>query len=149
MPQFGSASRAVLDTVRPELVKTLEIVVIEFDITALEGRRSWDRQAELLRQGKTTKGPGESRHNPPKLPDGTEDHDWLSDAVDVAPYPIDWKDAKRFIYMAGLIIGVGRTLGFNIRWGGNWDEDQVIIDDQSFDDLPHFEYVGPILAPTS
>ena len=40
MPQFGSESRAVLDTVRPELVKTLEIVVIEFDISALEGRRS-------------------------------------------------------------------------------------------------------------
>lgn len=140
MPSFGAESRAVLDTVRPELVKTLEIVVIEFDITALEGRRSWARQAELLRQNKTKVGPGESKHNPPEEGDET----WLSDAVDVAPYPIDWKDAKRFIYMAGLIIGVGRTLGHDIRWGGNWDEDQVIIDDQNFDDLPHFEYKGPI-----
>jgi peptidoglycan L-alanyl-D-glutamate endopeptidase CwlK len=144
MPSFGDKSREQLDTVRPELVEVLEIVVKEFDCTVLEGRRSWDRQAELLRQGKTKVGPGESRHNPPKLPDGTEDKDWLSDAVDVAPYPIDWKDAKRFIYMAGLIIGIGRALGHDIRWGGNWDEDQVIIDDQSFDDLPHFEYKGPL-----
>lgn len=144
MPSFGDASRAQLNTCRAEIVKTLEIVVIEYDIIVIEGRRSWDRQAELLRLNKTKVGPGQSKHNPPKLPDGTEDKDWLSDAVDVAPYPIDWKDAKRFIYMAGLIIGVGRTLGFDFRWGGNWDEDQIIIDDQNFDDLPHFEYKGPI-----
>lgn len=144
MPSFGIDSRKQLDTCRDEIIKTLEIVVIEYDITVLEGVRSWDRQAELLRQNKTKVGPGESKHNPPKLADGTEDHDWLSDAVDVAPYPIDWKDARRFIYMAGLIIGVGRTLGFDFRWGGNWDEDQIIIDDQNFDDLPHFEYRGPL-----
>jgi peptidoglycan L-alanyl-D-glutamate endopeptidase CwlK len=143
MPQFGTKSREVLDTVRPELVETMEIVVAEFNISALEGRRSWDRQAELLRQNKTKVGPGESKHNPPKLADGTEDQDWLSNAIDVVPYPIDWKDAKRFIYMAGMVIGVGRALGHDLRWGGNWDEDQVIIDDQNFDDLPHFEYKGP------
>ena len=144
MPSFGTASRKQLDTCRAEIIKTLDIVVIEYDIMVLEGVRSWDRQAELLRQNKTKVGPGDSKHNPPKLADGTEDHDWLSDAVDVVPYPIDWKDAKRFIYMAGLIIGVGRTLGFDFRWGGNWDEDQIIIDDQNFDDLPHFEYRGPL-----
>jgi hypothetical protein len=144
MPSFGTDSRRELDTCCPELVKTLEIVVIEFDVSVLEGRRSWARQAELFRQNKTKVGPGDSDHNPPKLSDGTEDPDWLSNAVDVAPYPIDWKDAKRFIYMAGLIIGVGRTLGFDLGWGGNWDEDQIIIDDQNFDDLPHFWYKGPI-----
>ena len=26
-----------------------------------------------------------------------------------------------------------------IRWGGNWDSDGVIIRDQGFDDLVHFE----------
>ena len=139
MPSFGTASQEQLDTVCPELVKVMEIVVKEFDISILEGRRSWERQAELLRQNKSKVGPGESKHNPPTEGDDT----WLSLAVDVAPYPIDWKDAKRFIYMAGLVIGIGRTLGFDIRWGGNWDEDQVILDDQNFDDLPHFEYKGP------
>ena len=146
MPAFGTKSREVLDTVRPELVETMEIVVAEFNISCLEGRRSWARQAELLRQNKTKVGPGDSKHNPPKLPDGSEDTAWLSNAVDVVPYPIDWKDAKRFIYMAGMIIGVGRALGHDLRWGGNWDEDQVIIDDQNFDDLPHIEYKGPFSA---
>ena len=142
MPAFGRKSKDILDTCCPEIVETLEIVVEEYDISVLEGVRSWARQEQLLREGRTKVGPGKSKHNPPKLPDGTEDANWLSTAIDVAPYPIDWKDAKRFIYMAGLIIGVGRVLGYDFRWGGNWDEDQVIIDDQSFDDLPHLEYRG-------
>lgn len=142
MPKLSAFSRRHLDTCRSEIVETIELVVLEYDIRVIEGRRPWDRQQELLDQGKTTLGPGESKHNPPKLPDGREDDTWLSDAVDVVPYPIDWTDAKRFIYMAGLIIGTGRALGYNFRWGGNWNEDQVIIDDQNFDDLPHFEYVG-------
>lgn len=142
MPSFGTRSLRELSTCRSEIVETLNIVVIEFDITVLEGRRSWERQRELLNQDPpaTTVGPGESKHNPPE----EGDTDWLSDAVDCAPHPIDWKDAKRFIYMAGLIIGVGRALGHDFRWGGNWDEDQIIIDDQNFDDLPHFEYKGPL-----
>jgi peptidoglycan L-alanyl-D-glutamate endopeptidase CwlK len=29
--------------------------------------------------------------------------------------------------------------GVNVRWGGDWDGDRD-IDDQTFDDLPHFEF---------
>lgn len=142
MPSFGTKSLRELSTCRSEIIETLNIVVIEYDITVLEGRRSWERQRELLAQDPpaTKVGPGKSKHNPPIEGDTT----WLSDAVDCAPHPIDWTDAKRFIYMAGLIIGVGRALGHDFRWGGNWDEDQIIIDDQNFDDLPHFEYKGPL-----
>lgn len=143
MPSFGGTSRIQLDTCCPEIIETLEIVVIEYDIKVLEGVRSWARQAQLLEEGRTTKGPGESKHNPPMLRGG-EDPDWKSNAVDVVPYPIDWNDSRRFIYMAGLIIGVGRARGYDFRWGGNWDEDQIIIDDQNFDDLPHMEYKGKI-----
>jgi len=142
MPAFGGQSRIQLDTCCDEIIETLEVVVVEYDIKVLEGVRSWDRQAQLLEEGRTKVGPGGSDHNPPKLPDGTEDPDWKSNAVDVVPYPIDWNDARRFIYMAGMIIGVGRTLGYDLAWGGNWNEDQIILDDQNFDDLPHFWYKG-------
>ena len=140
MRAFGRGSLRQLRTCCPEIVETLNIVIEEYDISVLEGRRSWERQRELLAQDppSTTVGPGESKHNPPTEGDTT----WLSLAVDVAPHPIDWTDARRFIYMAGLIIGTGRALGYNFRWGGNWDEDQIIIDDQNFDDLPHIEYKG-------
>ena len=141
MPALSQFSMDNLNTCDRRLDIVFRKVAEEYDIRVLEGVRSWARQAQLLAEGKTTKGPGESNHNPPKLADGTEDPDWLSRAVDVVPYPIDWNDAKRFIYLAGLVIGVGRAMGINIRWGGNWDEDQVIIDDQNFDDLPHFEVI--------
>jgi peptidoglycan L-alanyl-D-glutamate endopeptidase CwlK len=144
MPSFGTTSLAQLNTCRSEIIETLEIVVAEYDIKVLEGVRSWARQEQLLDEGRTTVGPGGSDHNPPKLADGTEDPSWKSNAVDVAPYPIDWKDARRFIYMAGIIIGVGRTLGYDLGWGGNWDEDQIILDDQNFDDLPHIWYKGEL-----
>jgi peptidoglycan L-alanyl-D-glutamate endopeptidase CwlK len=141
MPALSQYSLDRLHTCDPRLVKIFKKVAEEYDIRVLEGVRSWMRQGQLLAEGKTTKEPGESNHNPPRLADGTEDPNWLSTAADVVPYPIDWNDAKRFIYLAGLVIGVGRAMGINIRWGGNWDEDQVIIDDQNFDDLPHFEVI--------
>ena len=115
----------------------MERIVAIYDITILEGRRSWSRQAELLRTGKSKVGPGESKHNPPT--DG--DVDFLVPAVDVAPYPIDWQDSKRFVYLAGMVMAFAADEGVTIRWGGNWDMDETIIDDQSFDDLPHFEIV--------
>lgn len=141
MPAFGRGSLRQRATIRDELKETLDAVVAIYDISILEGRRSWARQGELLRQDPpaTTLQPGESKHNPPTEGDET----WLSDAVDIAPHPIDWDDTNRFCYMAGLVIGVGSRLGHKIRWGGNWDQDQIILTDQSFDDLPHFEYLGP------
>ena len=137
MPAFGQSSLERLETCDPRLQDVMHEVIKIYDVTILEGKRSWKRQRELLHQGKSKVQPGESKHTSP-----TEgDVDWLSLAVDVAPYPIDWQDSKRFVYLAGIVMGIASGLGYTIRWGGNWDMDQVIIDDQSFDDLPHFELV--------
>lgn len=40
-----------------------------------------------------------------------------------------------FLFQQGLI-------QHKTRWGGNWDRDGVILQDQSFDDLPHIELVA-------
>jgi len=40
------------------------------------------------------------------------------------------------------VLGTARAHGLNLLWGGNWDADQVIIDDQNFNDLGHFEIIG-------
>ena len=138
---FGEKSKEELNTVDRRLREVMVHVLTIMDITVLEGRRSWARQQELLdRKPKpaTTLEPGESKHNPPD----EDDLDWLSLAVDVAPYPVDWEDPKRFIYMAGIIISIGAALGYKIRWGGNWDMDSEPITDQDFQDLVHFELLG-------
>ena len=59
-------------------------------------------------------------------------------ALDAAPCPIDWEDAKRFYLFAGFVLGIARQLGIKLRWGGDWDGD-FTWRDQKFHDLVHFE----------
>lgn len=59
-------------------------------------------------------------------------------AVDVVPYPVDWQDRDRFHYFAGFVLGMATARGVKLRWGGDWDSDTE-VDDNVFDDLPHFE----------
>lgn len=61
-------------------------------------------------------------------------------AVDVAPWPIDWNDKNRFYHFAGRVQGIAQMFNIKIRWGGDWDSDND-LKDQNFYDLPHFELV--------
>jgi len=118
-----------------------------YEIRVLCGRRTDAEQLILLEEGHTTIGPGLSKHNPHDYYEEDDEGKKLVHAVDIAPWPIDWHDAKRFIYMAGIMLAFAEDEAFSaeedfrLRWGGNWDMDMVIIDDQNFDDLPHFEIV--------
>ena len=93
------------------------------DVTIIEGLRSAERQEELLAKGATKVK--YSKHMEGK-------------AVDLAPYPIDWKDRDRFHYMGGMVRGIAKQLGYSIRWGGDWDSDGE-VKDNGFDDLVHIE----------
>lgn len=62
-------------------------------------------------------------------------------AVDVAPYPIDWKDERRFILFAGFVMGIAKAKGINLRWGGDWNGNFRVGDDGKLFDAPHFEMV--------
>ena len=61
-----------------------------------------------------------------------------SRAVDVVPYPIDWDDRERFHLFAGFVLGIAQSMEINIRWGGDWNKN-FEVDDNNFDDFPHFE----------
>ena len=123
MPRFGKRSKERLKGVNSKLVNVLNELVKIMDVTIIEGLRTEARQNELLAQGKSkTKY---SKHLEGK-------------AVDLAPYPIDWKDRERFHYMGGMVRGIGQQMGVTIRWGGDWDSDGE-IKDNSFDDLVHVE----------
>jgi|TARA_R100001530_G_scaffold22342_3_gene18447 peptidoglycan L-alanyl-D-glutamate endopeptidase CwlK len=125
MPRFGSRSRRRLRGVDARLVSVLNEVVKHYDITVLEGKRSEERQHELVRKGasKTMK----SKHLEGK-------------AVDIAPYPVpNWEDTYQFIYMAGRVMQEADRLGVDLRYGGDWDRDETVVSDQKFQDLVHFE----------
>ena len=72
-----------------------------------------------------------------KYPNGRH-NDNPSRAVDIAPYPIDWADRERFHLFAGFVLGIARSMGIKLRWGGDWNMN-FEVDDNKFDDFPHFE----------
>ena len=123
MFRFGRRSRKRLEGVDAKLVNVLNELIKIMDVTVIEGVRSEERQRELLKKGATKVK--YSKHMSGK-------------AVDIAPYPIDWEDRERFHYMGGMLRGIGQQLGIRVRWGGDWDSDGE-IKDNNFDDLPHFE----------
>tara|TARA_R110002020_G_scaffold260917_1_gene475279 strand:- start:10 stop:408 length:399 start_codon:yes stop_codon:yes gene_type:complete len=129
MPKFGKRSKDRLKGVDDKLQNVLNEVVKYFDITIIEGLRSQERQNELVKQGKSKTKFG--KHVQGK-------------AVDIAPYPIDWKARDDFHYLGGFMLGMAASMGIKIRWGGDWNasslfKGQRTTKDNNFDDLVHFE----------
>ena len=125
MPRFGKKSKERLKGVDAKLVNVLNETIKHFDFTVIEGVRSLETQMKYVKRGasKTLK----SKHLEGK-------------AVDIAPYPIDYDDIERFVYLGGFILGVASQLGVKLRWGLDWDRD-TFTKDTGFRDIGHFEVV--------
>lgn len=129
MPSFSEISSNRLATCDERLQKLFNTVIEYFDCTILDGHRTKDKQREAFEKGFSKVDWPNSKHN--RFP---------SMAVDVAPYPIDWKDRERFIYFAGKVMAVAAILDFKVRWGGDWNRNDKMTD-EDFRDLVHFELV--------
>jgi len=125
--QFSKQSLANLKTCDKRLQKLFNEVIKQFDCSIIGGYRSDSEQEYYFKKGLTKLRGGESKHNLQP-----------SQAVDVCPYPIDWSNHKRYILFAGYVKGIASQMNINIRWGGDWDSDNI-MKDQTFNDLPHFE----------
>jgi peptidoglycan L-alanyl-D-glutamate endopeptidase CwlK len=127
MPYFGRRSKKSLATCDERLQKVFNEVIKHVDCSVIEGHRDEERQNKLYEEGKTKVYWPNGRHNAKP-----------SKAADVVPYPIDWDDRERFHLFAGFVIGIAKSMGINLRWGGDWDQDWTVMDNK-FDDFPHFE----------
>ena len=127
MPRFGTRSKQRLATCDERLQKVFNEVIKHIDCSVLEGHRGQERQDKLYEEGKTKLKFPNGRHN--MAP---------SNAVDVTPYPVDWKDRERQTLFAGFVLGIAKSMGIKLRWGGDWDMDFRVMDNR-FDDFPHFE----------
>ena len=92
------------------------------DFTVIETVRTIEQQKLNVARGvsKTLK----SRHIPSVNKSG------LCEAIDIAPYPINWKDIKRFKILSEHIKEVAKILDIKVSWGGDW---------KSFKDYVHWE----------
>lgn len=129
MPQFSKLSEQRLSTCDARLQAILREAIKYTDFTVLAGHRSQEEQDDAVRQGKSKLRWPLSKHN--AVP---------SKAVDVAPYPVDWKDTARFARLFGLIECIAQQQSVSIRWGGDFNGDGRTADEK-FIDMPHVELV--------
>lgn len=132
MPVFSDRSKKALESANPKLRQIFEEVIKTVDCTVICGFRGQDEQDVAFETGKSKKKWPESKHN-----------NFPSLAVDVAPYPIDWSDPKRFYYFAGYVRRVAEGMGIKLRFGGDWNGD-FEVKDENFFDLDHFELVEDV-----
>lgn len=114
---LGDRSTKNLVGVNADLVKIVKraLELSPVDFTVIEGLRTKERQAELMKQGFTRTL--NSRHI-------------IGEAVDIVPLPVDWKNPKPFYLVAEAMKKAADELGVKITWGGDW---------KSFVDLPHYQ----------
>jgi peptidoglycan L-alanyl-D-glutamate endopeptidase CwlK len=119
MPKFilGKRSTDNLVGVHPDLVRVVKraLELSEVDFTVIEGLRTKERQAELLKQGFTRTM--NSRHI-------------IGQAVDIVPLPVDWNNKARFGLVAAAMKKAAAEFGVKITWGGDF---------KTFVDLPHYQ----------
>lgn len=143
MRKWGPRSQAARETIDPRLAQVMDFILITIaDISLISGYRGEDEQNRLFAEGKSRARYGQSKHNQKPL----------SYAVDFQPYPmpnIDAHDpAKRekarkelwasLAYVAGAARVYAYANGWRLKWGGDWDMDGDLTDN-NFDDLFHLE----------
>ncbi|MBN9067072.1 MAG: hypothetical protein J0H60_11600 [Rhizobiales bacterium] len=137
MAKFSAVSLARLESAHPLLQKVMHAAIEKYDFTILQSQRGRADQEEAFRKGNTHAHFGQSAHN------------WSpAIALDVAPYPIDWKDAARFVALnkvigcfnpeTGFGYGLAKDMQIPLRWGGDWNFNGKTTDEHLVD-LPHYE----------
>lgn len=133
MPKFSQESFSKLSTCCPDLQVLFYEVIKYFDCIVLEGHRNQVDQEAAVAAGNSQLHWPYGKHNIQP-----------SNAVDVAPFPIDWENIKGFYWFAGYVMGIAQKLKdegkmtYGIRYGGDWNRNKN-IEDQTFRDLVHFE----------
>lgn len=133
MPRFSKSSFTKLSTCHPDLQVLFYEVIKSFDCQIIEGFRPQEEQEQAFKDGHTQLHWPHGKHNAQP-----------SMAVDVTPWPLDWKNIKRFYWFAGYVMGIAQRLKDEgkmthaVRYGGDWNRDDD-IDNEHFRDLVHFE----------
>lgn len=129
MSKFSELSLSRLKQCHPDLQKVFYEVEKHIECTVLCGYRGEKEQNDAYNGGFSKLKYPKSKHN--LIP---------SRAIDVAIYPINWKNRDSFIYFAGFVMGIAKQLGVKIRCGVDFNSNLDFKDDSLFDG-PHFELV--------
>lgn len=129
MAKFSLVSLKRLATCDARLQMIANAAIAQTDFTVLCGHRGEEEQNDAFERGTSKLKFPNSKHN--KFP---------SQAMDLAPFPIDWDDIERFKSLAKIVMAEAARMGVTLRWGADWDRDGDWRDEK-FRDWPHFELV--------
>lgn len=121
MPTFSKKSLEKLATVDRRLYDICSEAIKYTDFAVICGHRNEQDQNLAYETGTSKLQWPNSKHNTSP-----------SQAVDIVPYPIDWKDIERFKRLAIVMKKAASDLQIGISWGGDW---------KRFKDYPHWELV--------
>ena len=105
MPKFGKVSTQNLSTCHGALQRLANEVIKYVDHSITCGHRGQAEQDKAVAAGNSTVKWPNGKHN--KTP---------SEAIDVAPYPINWDDAEAFTLVAGVYFGVAAMRESRSGW---------------------------------
>lgn len=146
-----------LMTCHRDIQAVMNEAIKHYDFSVLFGTRTPEEQFELFKKGRRVViGDGSDPNNYEiykksevvTFKDGfikkSRHNYYPSKAIDIAPYPIDWKDLNRFYFLAGHILLIADQMlrqgkiTHNLVWGADWDDDRD-FKDHIFMDYPHFQ----------
>lgn len=151
MPSFGNKSRNLLDTCHNDIQLILNELIEFYDFSVISGIRTDEEQMALFAQGRSKLDGVTKKSKHQGRPD--DNGNIVSFAVDIVPYkkgldPFEEneKNYRRFYMMMGMVKAIAVKLKeegkitHSVRFGLDWDGDDE-YNDQTFDDLPHFELI--------
>lgn len=122
--KWSKTSRRRMENVHPDLVaiadRALGYGVLDLTVLREGGTRTEEQQSVLVKKGVS------QTMNSLHLIQA----DGFGYAIDLAPYPVDWKNIQAFCLMGTLMFRAAMELGTYIEWGGHW---------VTFEDYPHFQ----------
>jgi peptidoglycan L-alanyl-D-glutamate endopeptidase CwlK len=139
MPQYSAKSKEKLSMAHPDLQILFNKVIKYFDNTILCSVRTEREQNLAFEEGRSKKKYPDSLHN-----------SFPSLAVDVQPYPFTGTEKQKrdkLISLGFYVKGMAKILKemdvllYDIRWGGDWNNNNDITDER-WEDLFHFEIIS-------
>lgn len=128
MARFGALSLQRLHGAHPELQRLMHECIKQYDFMILDSQRGRKAQEAAFNKDASKVHFGHSAHN------------WTpSVALDIAPYPLDWKATGDFIELQIHVVRpTAERLGIPIRQGLDWNRNGILTDER-FRDFPHVE----------
>jgi len=136
MNRYSDISSNRLATCHPDIRRMCMRVLKIFDHKVMCGWRGQVLQDRCYRLGMSTLQWPDSKHNWVNMYGEPE-----SLAVDLCPHPYAPWNGDRILFFAGKVTATAEHMGIDLRWGGDWNRDNVLIN-QTFNDRFHYELVN-------